>query len=103
REHWPCARFRGTGVTEYWIETAASVCLDVSGPDHLAPLLGLFDDDLLELGRRHGHWHTAELGKTRLDLLVREARVYFFVERDNDFVRRAFGRADALPRACFEA
>ena len=36
---------RRTGVTEYRIETAASVRLDVGGPDHLAPLLGFVGDE----------------------------------------------------------
>src|SRR5262245_45398086 len=30
----------------------ASLRLDVRGPDHLAPLLGLFGDELAEVGRR---------------------------------------------------
>ena len=30
----------------------ASVCLDVGGPDHLAPLLGFFGDELSKIGRR---------------------------------------------------
>src|SRR5215467_9865475 len=89
----------GYGILD---RVTVSVCLDVGRPDHLSPLLGLFDDDLLKLGRRHRHWHTAELGKTRLDLFVGEGGVYFLVERDNDFVGSAFGRADALPRACLE-
>jgi hypothetical protein len=48
------AIIRGTGVTEYWIGTAASVQLDVRGPDHLAPLHGLVGDELAEVGRRPG-------------------------------------------------
>ena len=44
-------RISSTGVTEYWIGTAASVCLDARKLDHLAPFLDFFDDQLAELGR----------------------------------------------------
>jgi hypothetical protein len=43
---------RRTGVTEYWIGTAASVGLDVGRADHLAPLLGFLGDQLAEVGGR---------------------------------------------------
>jgi hypothetical protein len=44
------AAFRRTGVTEYWIGTAASVGLDVGRPDHLAPFLGFVGDELCKIG-----------------------------------------------------
>ena len=37
-------RFRGTGVTEYWIRPA-SVPLDARRPDHLAPFLGFLRNE----------------------------------------------------------
>ena len=37
---------RGTDVTEYWIETAASVGLDIGRADHLAPFLGFLRHQL---------------------------------------------------------
>src|SRR5215510_8347941 len=46
----PRQRFSATGVTEYWIGTAASVGLDVCGPDHLGPFLGFLGDELPEVG-----------------------------------------------------
>src|SRR6266571_9579426 len=46
----PRQRFSATGVTEYWIATAASVRLDVGRLDHFAPLLRILDDVLAELG-----------------------------------------------------
>src|SRR5262245_58060196 len=41
---------RETGVTEYWIGTAASVCLDVGRPNDLCPFFGLVGDELGEVG-----------------------------------------------------
>ena len=51
---------RRTGVTEYWIGTVASVCLDVGGPDHLAPLLSVVCEELAEVRRRTSQQRTAE-------------------------------------------
>src|SRR5262249_37304931 len=61
-------RFRRTGVTEYWIGTAASVCLDVGRADHLAPFLGFLRDQLAKLSRRSGQRHAAEVSETGLIL-----------------------------------
>ena len=44
-------RFRGTDVTEYFAGSRGSFRLDVGGPDHLAPLLGIVGDELAEVGR----------------------------------------------------
>ena len=38
-------------IMEYWIETAASVCLDAEGTDEFAPLLRFVGDEFTELGR----------------------------------------------------
>jgi hypothetical protein len=43
---------RRTGVTEYWIGTAASVCLDIGRPNHLAPLLDFVGDELAKVRGR---------------------------------------------------
>src|SRR5262245_62194787 len=48
----PVGGHQGTGVTEYWVGTAALVRLDVGRPDYLAPLVSLFGDQLAEVGRR---------------------------------------------------
>src|SRR5262249_24006582 len=57
--------FRLTGVTEYWIGTAASVRLDVSSPNYLAPFLGFVGDELAEVGRRAWKCGGAPLGKPK--------------------------------------
>jgi hypothetical protein len=43
--------FRRTGVTEYLAGARGSLRLNVEGPDHLAPFLGLVGDELAEIGR----------------------------------------------------
>src|SRR5262245_44998343 len=40
---------RRTDVMEYWIGFTSSVRLDVHGPDHLGPLLGIIGQHLSEL------------------------------------------------------
>src|SRR5262249_24932308 len=64
----PRQRFSATGVTEYWIGTAASVGLDVCGPDHLGPFLGFLGDELPEVGGRAGKDSVAHIGDPRLHL-----------------------------------
>src|SRR5262245_52615962 len=77
------AAIRGTGVTEYWIETAASFRLDVSGPDHLAPLLGFLGDELGEVGGRADKRCASEVGEPGLEFGIGEAGVNCLVELVN--------------------
>src|SRR5262245_3129469 len=90
---------RISGVTEYWIETAASFRLDVSGPDHLAPLLGFLGDELGEVGGREREHLATEIGKPRLDFRIGEAGVDLRIELVNNVGGRVLGRADAEPLA----
>jgi hypothetical protein len=39
----------------------ASVCLDVEGPDDIAPFLGFVGDELAELGGREREWRVTEI------------------------------------------
>jgi len=88
-------RFRLTGVTEYRIGTAASVCLDVGSPDHLGPLLGFGGDELTEVRGRHRHRLVAEVGKPSLDALIGEGGVDLVVEPLDDVSRRVPWRAES--------
>src|SRR5690242_3424359 len=92
-------RFHGTDVTEYWVGTTASVCLDVGRPDDLAPLLGLVRNQLSEVGRRAWKCGDAQLGKPRLHLGISEGRIDLLVKLVNNLRRRVFWRADAGPKA----
>jgi hypothetical protein len=81
-------RFRGTKRYGIWIGTAASVRLDVGRADHLAPLIGLFGDELAELGGRARKQYAAHFSEPRLDLGISKARVDCVVEFLDDFGRR---------------
>src|SRR5262245_60660320 len=75
----------------------ASLRLDVRGPDHLAPLLGLFGDELAEVGRRACKRPASQIGKSRLDLGIGETRVDLYVQPFYDLDGSVFGRAHAEP------
>src|SRR5262249_31586580 len=78
-------RFRGTGVTEYWIGTPVSFGLDVGGPDHLAPLLGFVGDELTKVRGRAHQRRAAHVSKPRFHVGVCEGRVGLLVEPFDDF------------------
>src|SRR5262249_30050844 len=79
---------------------ASSLRLDVGGPDHLVPFLGLFGDELAEVGRRAWKCGGAPLGKPRLQLRVGEGRVDLRVELVDDLGWCVLWRDDPkhLPR-----
>src|SRR5262249_20909589 len=97
RSPMPRQRLSSTDVTEYWIGTAVSVGLDVGGPDHLAPFVGFFGDQLAELGRRSRQRRAAEVSETGLHLRIGESRVDLFVELVDDLGRRGPWYAEAVP------
>src|SRR5215467_1810390 len=99
RSPMPRQRLSSTGVTEYRIGTAASVCLDVECPDDIAPLLGFVGDELAEVGRRAWKCGGAPLGKPRLHLGIGKGRVDLRVELVDDLGWRVARRADAGPEA----
>jgi hypothetical protein len=70
-------RFRGTDVTEYLAGSCGSLCLDVEGPDHVAPLLRFVGDELAEIGWRTLKDRCAQGGKSRLDLGISEGGIDF--------------------------
>src|ERR1700722_3870011 len=76
-----------------------SLRLDVRELDHLGPFLGLFGNELAEIGWRAGKWHGAQSGKPRLQRGIGEARIDRLVELVDDVGRRGLGRADAIEDA----
>src|SRR5215468_10822553 len=84
----------------------ASLRLDVEGPDHLAPLVGLFGDELTEVGGRACKQYAAHFSQPCLDLRVSKARVDCVVEFLDEFGRRVLGCTETQPRAglvtCYE-
>src|SRR5215472_6269704 len=98
----PCLRapaIRGTVVTEYWIGTAASVCLDARELDHLTPFLGIVSDKPAKVGGRHRHRRAAQVEQPGLHLWIDESAVGFLVELLDDVSWRVLGRTDAVPTA----
>src|SRR5215813_756444 len=79
--------------------TAASVRLDVEGPDDLAPLFAVVSDELAEIGGRANERRAAELGEPRLDFGIGEAGVNGLIELVNNLRRRVLRRTDPKPLA----
>src|SRR5262252_7095530 len=84
---------------EYWMGTAASVRLDVEGPDDLAPLFAVVSDELAEIGGRANERRAAELGEPRLDFGIGEAGVNGLIELVNNLRRRGLRRTFPMPLA----
>ena len=57
---------------------------DIRAADHLAPLLGFFDDDLAPFGGRQRHGLGAERGESRFDGGIVETGVNLRVELRDD-------------------
>src|SRR5205085_2097229 len=83
---------------EDWAWVSASLRLDVGRPDYLAPLLGVFDDELAEVGRRERKHRAAQVGKPRLHLGVGEARINFLASLSTIAAGVPFG----APMPCTE-
>src|SRR5262245_8623285 len=97
------AAIRRTGITEYWIGTAASVRLDVGRPDYLRPLFLIIYDESPEVGRRAWKHRAAKIGEARLHLRIGKRRVDLVVELVDDLRRRVLGRDKTKPPACLLA
>src|SRR5262245_35756417 len=81
----------------------ASFRLDVGRPDHLAPLLSFFRDQLAELNLRSRQRRAAEVSETGLHLRVVESRVDLLVELVDELDRRGLRCAEAIPLAGLKA
>src|SRR5262245_31201488 len=84
---------------ECWRDDDSLFRFDVEGPDHLAPFLGFVGDELTDVRRRAREYCAAQVGKSRLELGIAEARVDLLVELLDDLNGRALGRAEADPGA----
>src|SRR5215831_19038672 len=91
--------FAERDVMECGLTKPASLRLDVEGPDHLAPLVGLFGEELTEVGGRACKQYAAHFSQPRLDLRVSKARVDCVVEFLDEFGRRVLGCTETQPRA----
>src|SRR6478672_2742518 len=59
--------------------------LNVGRADYLSPLLGLFGDELAEIGRRATEHHAIQGGKPRLDFRIGEAGIDLLVQLLDNF------------------
>src|SRR5262249_9574923 len=78
---------------------SASLRLDAGEFDHLGPLLGFFDDEYSELGRRAAEQRRAQIGKPRLYLGVRKNGVRLLVEAADDLRGRILAQTHGEPLA----
>src|SRR5215470_9483340 len=91
------ADIRGTGFMEYWMGTAASVRLDASELDHLAPFICFVGHEFSEGGRCHRHRLSSQSKQPRLDSGISKDRVDLIVELVDDRHWCVFGRAEPIP------
>src|SRR5258707_12697893 len=80
-------------------EPRSSIRLDVGIPDHLAPLLGVVDNELAELGGRGCIRLQAQIDEPRLELRAGKRLIHELIEDGEDLRRRVSRRADPLPTA----
>jgi hypothetical protein len=68
--------------------------------DHLGPLLGFFDDEHSEIGRRAAEHRGAQIGKPRLYFGVRENGIELVIEAADHLCGRILAQAYGEPLAC---
>src|SRR5262249_58020582 len=91
--------FRGTGVTEHPACEAVSLRPDVGIPHPLAPLLGVFDNELPKLAGRGCIGLQAQIDEPRLELRAGKRLIHELIKDGDDLRRRVRRRADSLPTA----
>ena len=75
----------------------ASLRLDVGRTDHLAPLLGIVDDELAEVGGRARKRLHAQFDEPRFERRISEGGVNLRVEDCDDLLRRVSRGANSIP------
>src|SRR5262249_49502168 len=94
----PCDMGFGMPEGNYGISrgaVAGSFRLDARELDHIAPLFGLFGNELSKVGRRARKHRAAQVGKPSLHLGISQSQVDLLIELVNNFGWRVPGRADA--------
>src|SRR5262245_52457668 len=77
-------RLRLTRFMECRTELLGSIRLDVGRSDHFAPLLGVVDNELAELGGRSGIGLQAQIDEPRLELRAGKRLVHQLIEDGDD-------------------
>src|SRR5262249_58331907 len=92
-------RFRGTGFMECRRDDDGLLRLDPCSPDHLAPLLGKFDNEFAELGGRACKWFRAQIDEPRVEHGISKGGINLLIEDRDDLRRRVCGGSNAIPTA----
>src|SRR5262249_21783563 len=71
--------------------------LDARRPDHLAPLLGKFDNEFAELGGRTYKWFCAQFDEPRFECGISKSGINLLIEDRDDLRRRIRGGCNAIP------
>src|SRR5215831_12318876 len=96
-------RIRGTKHYGRFAGIAGSIRFNARELHHLAPLFGLFGDQLAEVSRRTRKHRAAEIGEPRLHRGIGESHIDLLVECVDDLGGRVPGCAEAAPRARLKA
>src|SRR5262249_52508022 len=78
---------------------SASLPLDARRPNHLAPLLGKFDNEFAELGGRACKWFRAQIDQPRFEHGISKGGINLLIEDVDDLRRRRLGGSNAIPTA----
>src|SRR5262249_11485206 len=87
-------------VMEYLLVSSASVRLDTSELDHLAPFICFVRHEFSEGGRCHRHRLSSQSKQPRLHSGISKVRVDLIVELVDDRRWCVFGRAESIPTDC---
>src|SRR5262249_55982246 len=77
----------------------ALLSFDASCPNHLAPLLGKFDNEFAELGGRTCKWFCAHFDEPRFECGISKSSINLLIEDRDDLRRRVRGGCNAIPTA----
>src|SRR5215467_5558394 len=78
---------------------SASLPLDARRPNHLAPLLGKFDNEFAELGGRACKWFRAQIDEPRFEHGISKGGINLLIEDRDDLRWRVRGGSNAIPTA----
>src|SRR5262249_56370369 len=75
----------------------ASLPLDARRPNHLAPLLGKFDNEFAELGGRACKWFRAQIDEPRFEHGISKGGINLLIEGRDDLRRPVRRGSNAIP------
>ena len=92
--------YAGGGVADFFDNGVnESIHSNVGRPDYLSPLLGVFNNEFAEVGRRHRFWNAADVSESRHYFGIGKHRIDLFVKLFCDLRGRVLRRDKAVLRA----